>query len=84
MYEIPAWLVAILLAVGTVLFVVNLYSKTRSISVLAAAIPRFALAVSYVVFTLYPQPNDVRAFIVRACLVAWMLSEIMTFLVHKE
>jgi len=66
------------------LFVVNQYSRTRSISVLAAAIPRFALAIAYIVFTLYPQSTDVRTFVVRACLVAWMLSEIMAFLVYRN
>ena len=82
-YEIPAWLVALLIALSTVLFVPHHYKRTQSIAIVVTAIPRLVLAAMYAYASFYELPIDVRAFIVRTTLTAWMLLEIIAFLTLK-
>jgi len=82
-YEIPAWLVALLIALSTVLFVPHHYKRTQSIAITVTAVPRLVLAAMYAYTTFQPLPLEQRAFIVRTTLTAWMLLEIMAFWTFK-
>ena len=84
MYEIPAWVVATLIVLSTVLFVPHHWQRTKSIAILLSAVPRLVLALMYLVPDLVNLPIQQRAFIIRTTLTAWMLLEVVAFMVHRS